>query len=156
MTLSSDAVRQVEQDLLLKADVLSYYLNSLATTDAERAKAVYADIISRLRNAVSTDTDFESKADGTPSSDRRPAFRVASRSGGGDETEDFIMDNLAHSPKGLSVQEIVDRFREAEMEIKRATLVVRLHRMEHAGKLMSRAHGHYVLSEAEHDRRQTA
>src|SRR5471030_1710627 len=101
MTLSSDAVRQVEQDLLLKADVLSYYLNSLATTDGERAKAVCAGIISRLRNAVSTEVDFESGAGDLPSSDRRPTFRVASRSSGGEETEDFILDNLAHSPKGL-------------------------------------------------------
>ena len=156
MTLSSEAARQIEQDLLLKADVLSYYLNSLATTDGERAKAVYAGIISRLRNAVSTESDFESGVGDLPSSDRRPTFRVASRSSGADEVEDFILDNLAHSPKGLSVQEIVDRFKEAEIEIKRATLVVRLHRMEHAGKLMSRAHGHYVLSEAEHGRRQSA
>ncbi len=156
MTLSSEAARQIEQDLLLKADVLSHYLNSLATADGERAKAVYAGIVSRLRNAVSTEVDFESGTGDLPPSDRRPTFRVASRSSGGDEVEDFILDNLAHSPRGLSVQEIVDRFKEAEIEIKRATLVVRLHRMEHAGKLMSRAHGHYVLSEAEHGRRQSA
>jgi hypothetical protein len=56
----------------------------------------------------------------------------------------------------LSVQEIVDGLQEAEIEIKRATLVVRLHRMLQAGKLTSRTHGHYVLSEAEHNRRQTA
>jgi hypothetical protein len=34
--------------------------------------------------------------------------------------------------------------------------VVRLHRMVQAGKLTSRTHGHYVLSEAEHNRRQLA
>jgi hypothetical protein len=156
MTLSSDAVRQVEQDLLLKADVLSYYLSGLATTDAERAKAVYADIVARLRNAVSTETDFDPRADGSPSSDRRPTFRVASRSGGGDEIEDFILDNLANRPRGASVQDIVDDLSEAEIDIKRPTLVVRLHRLVQAGKLTSRTHGHYALSEAEHGRRQTA
>jgi hypothetical protein len=156
MTLSSDAVRQVEQDLLLKADVLSYYLNSLATTDAERAKAVYADIVSRLRNAVSIEADFDSRTDGPPALDRRPAFRVASRSGGGDEIEDFILDNLTNSPRGASVQDIVDYLKEADIEIKRPTLVVRLHRLVQAGKLTSRTHGHYALSEAEHGRRQTA
>ena len=45
-------------------------------------------------------------------------------------------------------------WQEAEIAIKRATLVVRLHRMVQAGKLTSRTHGHYVLSEAEHNRRQ--
>jgi hypothetical protein len=155
MTLSSDAVRQVEQDLLLKADVLSYYLSGLATTDAERAKAVYADIVARLRNAVSTEADFDPRADGSPSSDRRPVFRVAS-SRSGDEVEEFILDNLANRPRGASVQEIVDDLSEAEIDIKRPTLVVRLHRLVQAGKLTSRTHGHYALSEAEHVRRQTA
>ena len=39
MALSSDVVRQVEQDLLVKADVLAYHLGNLVVTDAERAKA---------------------------------------------------------------------------------------------------------------------
>jgi len=156
MALSLDAVRQIEQDLLLKADVLAHYINGLAITDAERAKAVYAEIVGRLRDAISPEADLESKNGDLLPLERRPTFRVASRSGGGDEIEDFILDNLANSPRGLSVQEIVDRFREAEIEIKRATLVVRLHRMVHAGKLTSRTHGHYVLSEAEHSRRQSA
>ncbi len=87
--------------------------------------------------------------------ERRPNVRLATRSSGGDEIEEFVLDILAHS-SGLSVQEIVDRFQEAEIEIKRATLVVRLHRMVQAGKLTSRTHGHYVLSEAEHNRRHLA
>jgi DNA-binding transcriptional regulator PaaX len=86
---------------------------------------------------------------------RQPVL-VSSRLGAGDEVEEFILDNLATSPSGLSVQEIVDRFNEAEIEIKRKTLVVRLHRMEHAGKLMSRAHGHYSLSEVELRQHQAA
>ena len=64
-----------------------------------------------------------------------------------------ILDILAENPLGLSVQEIVDHLDEAQLEIKRRTLVVRLHRMVHAGKLASRAHGHYALSEAERTRR---
>jgi len=36
---------------------------------------------------------------------------------------------------------------------KRKTLVVRLHRMVHAGRLSSHSHGHYTLSEAERSRR---
>jgi hypothetical protein len=39
--------------------------------------------------------------------------------------------------------------------MRRATLVVRLHRMERAGKLISRTHGHYVLSDDENDRRRS-
>jgi DNA-binding IclR family transcriptional regulator len=77
---------------------------------------------------------------------------VASR-GGAEDIEDFILDILAENPLGLSVQEIVDHLDEAQLEIKRRTLVVRLHRMVHAGKLASRAHGHYALSEAERTRR---
>jgi hypothetical protein len=83
--------------------------------------------------------------------DRRQPVLVSSRAA--DEVEEFLLECLADSPLGLSVQDIVDRFDEAEVEIKRQTLVVRLHRMVQAGKLSSRAHGHYALSEAEHGRR---
>jgi hypothetical protein len=157
MALSLDVVRQVEQDLLLKADVLAYHIGSLVATDPERARSVCDEIVSRLRAAASADSEQEPKSDVLRSLDRerRPNVRLAARSGGGDEVEEFILDILAHS-SGLSVQEIVDRFVEAEIAIKRATLVVRLHRMVQAGKLTSRTHGHYVLSEAEHNRRQLA
>jgi hypothetical protein len=153
MALSPDVVRQVEQDLLVKADVLAYHIGNLVGTDAERARAVYEEIVARLRNAVSPAADLAPKSE-LLSLDRRPNMRLAKS--GGDEIEDFILDILAHSPRGLSVQEIVDGLVEAEIEIKRATLVVRLHRMLQAGKLTSRTHGHYVLSEAEHNRRQSA
>jgi hypothetical protein len=152
MALSPDVVRQVEQDLLVKADVLAYHIGNLVVTDAERARAVYEEIVARLRNAVSP-ADLAPKSE-LLALDRRPNVRLAKS--GGDEIEDFILDILAHSPRGLSVQEIVDGLIEAEIEIKRATLVVRLHRMLQAGKLTSRTHGHYVLSEAEHNRRQSA
>ena len=153
MALSSDVVRQVEQDLLVKADVLAYHLGNLVVTDPERARAVYEEIVARLRDAVSPAADLPPKSE-LLSLDRRPNVRLAKS--GGDEIEDFILEILAHSPRVLSVQEIVDGLQEAEIEIKRATLVVRLHRMLQAGKLTSRTHGHYVLSEAEHNRRQSA
>jgi hypothetical protein len=154
MALSSDVVRQVEQDLLVKADVLAYHIGNLVVTDPERAKAVYDEIAARLREAVSPATDLVPKSE-LLSLDRRPNVRLAKS--GGDEIEDFILDILAHSPRGLlSVQEIFDGLQEAELEIKRATLVVRLHRLVQAGKLATRTHGHYVLSEAEHNRRQSA
>ena len=155
MALSLDVVRQVEQDLLLKADVLAYHIGSMVTTDPERARNVCDEIITRLRAAVSAETESDLRTDVLRSIDRRPNVRLAARSGGGDEIEEFILEILANS-SGLSVQEIVDRFQEAEIEIKRATLVVRLHRMVQAGKLTSRTHGHYVLSEAEYNRRQLA
>jgi hypothetical protein len=153
MALSPDVVRQVEQDLLVKTDVLAYHIGNLVVTDPERARAVFEEIVARLRNAVSPAADLAPKSE-LLSLDRRPNVRLAKS--GGDEIEDFILDILAHSPRGLSVQEIVDGLIEAEIEIKRATLVVRLHRMVQAGKLTSRTHGHYVLSEAEHNRRQSA
>jgi hypothetical protein len=153
MALSPDVVRQVEQDLLVKTDVLVYHIGNLVVTDPERARAVFEEIVARLRNAVSPAADLAPKSE-LLSLDRRPNVRLAKS--GGDEIEDFILDILAHSPRGLSVQEIVDGLVEAEIEIKRATLVVRLHRMLQAGKLTSRTHGHYVLSEAEHNRRQSA
>jgi hypothetical protein len=154
MALSSDVVRQVEQDLLVKADVLAYHIGNLVVTDPERAKAVYDEIAARLREAVSPAADLVPKSE-LLSLDRRPNVRLAKS--GGDEIEDFILDILAHSPRGLlSVQEIFDGLQEAELEIKRATLVVRLHRLVQAGKLATRTHGHYVLSEAEHNRRQSA
>jgi hypothetical protein len=152
MALSLDVGRQVEQDLLVKTDVLAYHIGNLVATDPERAKAVYSEIVSRLRQAIASDSDPETKSE-LLSLDRKPNVRLATSKSGGDDIEDFILEILAHSPRGLSVQEIVDGLQEAEIEIKRATLVVRLHRMVQAGKLTSRTHGHYVLSEAEHNRR---
>lgn len=154
MALSLDVVRLVEQDLLLKADILAYHIGNLVATDAERARSICDEIVSKLRAAAAVDGGLEAKSDVLRSLDRerRPNVRLAARSGGGDEIEEFILEILAHS-SGLSVQEIVDRFVEAEIDIKRATLVVRLHRLVQAGKLTSRTHGHYVLSEAEHNRR---
>ena len=63
------------------------------------------------------------------------------------------MDILGETPTGMSVQDIVNDLAEAQLDIKRQTLVVRLHRMVRAGKLSPLTHGHYVLSEAERVRR---
>jgi hypothetical protein len=155
MALSADAAQRIEGELRTKAEILAYEIGNFVAKDAERAKAMYGEIIALLRDAVSPGTDFESDSE-HPAPGRRPPLRLATKSGGGDETEEFILEIMANSPRGLSVQEIVERLQEAEIEIKRATLVVRLHRMVQAGKLTSRTHGHYVLSEAEHSRRQSA
>jgi hypothetical protein len=148
-TMASDAARHVGQDLLVKADVLAHYLKGLGATDAEFAQQILAEIITRLQTALGA----EGKDGRVASPGRSQPKLVASRAI--DEIEEFILENLADSPRGLSVQEIVDRLEEAEVEIKRQTLVVRLHRMVQAGKLSSRAHGHYSLSEAEHGRRRS-
>jgi hypothetical protein len=147
---SSDAAGHVRHDLLLKADVLAHYLRGLSATDAEFAAQVLAEITARLESALLSGAAGKANGRTTPSERRQPVL-VASRAA--DEVEEFLLECLADSPLGLSVQDIVDRFDEAEVEIKRQTLVVRLHRMVQAGKLSSRAHGHYALSEAEHGRR---
>jgi hypothetical protein len=139
--ISAESARSIEQDLLQKADVIGHYLRGLAGTDPEFAARVLREITDHLHGSLASVS--QSPLPG------RPPVLVASRPRAGDEVEEFILDNLATSPAELSVQEIFDRFNEAEIEIKRKTLVVRLHRMEHAGKLMSRAHGHYSLSEVE-------
>jgi hypothetical protein len=148
---SPDAAGQVRHDLLLKADVLAHYLRALGATDPEFAQQILAEITARLQSALLPET-----RKGNPQAvpfERRPPVLVASRAS--DEVEEFILECLTTSPLGLSVQEIVDRFEEAAFEIKRQTLVVRLHRMVQAGKLATRAHGHYALSEAEHGRRRS-
>jgi hypothetical protein len=150
MSLSTEAVRQVEQGLRTRAEVLAYEIGNLVPIDPERARAISAEIIALLNEAVSqSDPPVKSELFSLEA-------RRTPRSGGRDEIEEFVLDIFAHSPRGLSVQDIVERLQEAEIEIKRATLVVRLHRMVQAGKLTSRTHGHYVLSEAEHNRRQSA
>jgi hypothetical protein len=145
--MSPDAAGVVRQDLLLKAEVLVHYLRGLAATDSEFAAQLLAEITSRLETALAPDV----KAPRAVQLERRPVL-VSSRAAS-DEIEEFILESLTDSPLGLSVQEIVDRLDEAQVEIKRQTLVVRLHRMVQSGKLASRAHGHYALSEAEHGRR---
>jgi hypothetical protein len=149
MTLP-DAVRAYEQELLQKADMLAMGLKGLTSASPERAAEVLAEISSRLGRAVA--------AEPVMAADERAPRRagpvmIAARGGGADDIEDFILDVLAENPLGLSVQDIVDNLDEAQLEIKRKTLVVRLHRMVHAGRLSSHSHGHYTLSEAERSRR---
>lgn len=148
---SPDTARLVEQDLLAKADVLAHYLRGLAATDPDLAAQILTEIAARLEGALLPNGATKTGKRAAALERRQPAL-VAARSPS-DEIEEFILESLTDSPRGLSVQEIVDRLDEAEIEIKRQTLVVRLHRMVQAGKLASRAHGHYTLSEGEHGRR---
>jgi hypothetical protein len=152
MAWSQDALRLYEQDLLQKADMLAIGLKGLRSADPARAAQVLDVISDRLEGAALRDvTPMPASEVATPPERQRPLL-VATR-GGSEDIEDFILDVLAENPLGLSVQEIVDHLDEAQLDMKRRTLVVRLHRMVHAGKLASRAHGHYALSEAERTRR---
>jgi hypothetical protein len=158
MTVLPDAVRAYEQELLQKADTLALGLKGLKVAAPERAAELFDDIATRLARAVGADAvagaapiAADERAQSEP---RRPApVVVAARGGGADDIEDFILDILAENPSGLSVQDLVGNLDEAQLEIRRKTLVVRLHRMVHAGRLSSLAHGHYTLSEAERSRR---
>jgi hypothetical protein len=155
MNWSQDAIRLYEQDLLQKADMLAIGLRGLRAADPARAAALLDAISERLEGAALREGAPSAPAHaGEPvaSLERQRPLLVASR-GASEDIEDFILDILAENPLGLSVQEIVDHLDEAQLDMKRRTLVVRLHRMVHAGKLASRAHGHYALSEAERTRR---
>jgi hypothetical protein len=158
MTILPDAVRAFEQELLQKADMLALGLKGLKAAAPERAAELLGDITARLERAVGANSSAGTGAR-TASADERGEPRrptpvvIAARARGADEIEDFILDILAENPAGLSVQDLVDNLDEAQLEIRRQTLVVRLHRMVHAGRLSSLAHGHYSLSEAERSRR---
>jgi hypothetical protein len=156
MSISPDAARQVEQDLLAKTEVIVHYLKGLGVSDNDLAERIRAAILSRLQDNAGDQPASDRKAERVAPAPRRQPMLVASRpSGGGDDIEEFVLESLSDSPLGLSVQEIVDRLEEADLDIKRQTLVVRLHRLVQAGKLTTRAHGHYILSEAEHGRRRS-
>jgi hypothetical protein len=162
MSILPDAMRAYEQELLQKADMLALGLKGLKAAAPERAAELLEDIAARLEVAVARDGAGMVAATGAQlgidergrAEPRRLApIVVAARGGGADDIEDFILDILAENPVGLSVQDIVSNLDEAQLDIKRKTLVVRLHRMVHAGRLSSLAHGHYILSEAERSRR---
>jgi hypothetical protein len=153
MAWSQDAIRLYEQDLLQKADMLAIGLKGLRAADPARAAAILTAISERLEGAAVRDAAPAHQGEPATPLERQRPLLVASRGGGTEDIEDFILDILAENPLGLSVQEIVDHLDEAQLDMKRRTLVVRLHRMVHAGKLASRAHGHYALSEAERTRR---
>ena len=158
MTILPDAVRAYEQELLQKADMLALGLKGLKAAAPERAAELLDDIAARLEVAVTRDAAGAGIQPGIDERSRAEPRRlapvvVAARGGGADDIEDFILDILAENPVGLSVQDIVSNLDEAQLDIKRKTLVVRLHRMVHAGRLSSLAHGHYILSEAERSRR---
>ncbi len=158
MTISADAVRAYELELLQRADLLALGLKGLQATAPERAADLLEEIAQRLGRAVAVEAAPTGVAQPLRLDPRAEPRRgapvvVAARGGGADDIEDFILDILAENPSGLSVQDLVDNLDEAQLEIRRKTLVVRLHRMVHAGRLSSLAHGHYTLSEAERSRR---
>ena len=153
MTVLPDAVRAYEQELLQKADMLAMGLRGpqIGLPRARRRGSRRDFLAPRPRRGRPSPASRWRSAARDP---RRAApVVVAARGGGADDIEDFILDILAENPLGLSVQDIVDNLDEAQLEIKRKTLVVRLHRMVQAGRLSSQAHGHYTLSEAERSRR---
>jgi hypothetical protein len=155
MSVSADSLRVVEQNLLQQAEVLAVGLAGLKVSDADRAEQLLVEITERLETIVGLGA---SASPSGPAGSRPRPVVVSTRpapvtGGGGDEIEEFVLEILADSPRGLNVQEIVDFLKEADLNIRRQTLVVRLHRMERAGKLASLAHGHYALSEAERGRR---
>lgn len=155
MTTLPDALRAYEQELLQKADMLSLGLKGLRATAPQRAAELLDIIMEKLEEAAAA-----APAGGAPragaeerTAEPRRMVVVSARGGGADDIEDFIMDILSENPTGMSVQDIVNDLAEAQLDIKRQTLVVRLHRMVRAGKLSPLTHGHYVLSEAERTRR---
>ena len=157
MTTLPDALRAYEQELLQKAEMLALGLKGLRATAPERAAELLETITDKLAAAAIQGGGARIQAsigERSQSEPRRLApVVVSARGGGADDIEDFIIDILAENPTGLSVQDIVNDLDEAQLDIKRQTLVVRLHRMVRAGKLSPLAHGHYILSEAERGRR---
>lgn len=158
MSILPDALRAYEQELLQKAEVLALGLKGLRATSPDRAAELLEAIMEKLEGAaihggVATRSGAAFDERGQPEPRRMTPVVVSARGGGADEIEDFIMDILGENPTGLSVQDIVNDLAEAQLDIKRQTLVVRLHRMVRAGKISPLAHGHYVLSEAERGRR---
>jgi hypothetical protein len=153
MDISPDSIRLYEQGVLQQAEVLGLGLTGLRVADPERAVELLARIIERLHEIVRREGPAVPMGDTKAAHDRRQPFLVSSKASESEDIEEFLLDLLAASPKGLSVQNLMDDFEEAQLAIKRQTLVVRLHRMVRAGKLVSLAHGHYAMSDAEQARR---
>jgi hypothetical protein len=157
MSILPDALRAYEQELLQKAEMLALGLNGLRATAPGRAAELLDTITEKLAAAaIQGGGNTRTAASGGDVRGQAEARRlnvVSTRGGGADDIEDFIMDILAENPTGLSVQDVVNDLEEAQLDIRRQTLVVRLHRMVRAGKISPLAHGHYVLSEAERGRR---
>ena len=153
MDISPDSIRLYEQGILQQAEVLALGLNGLRMADPERATALLTRVIERLQEIVRPDGSAAHVGETRAEKERRQPFLVASKSSDSEDTEEFLLDLLAASPKGLSVQNLMDDFEEAQLAIKRQTLVVRLHRMVRAGKLVSLAHGHYAVTDSERARR---
>ena len=161
MTISADAIRVYEQELLAKAEVLALALTgfmpprpsvpAMWLTRSRRGCGRRRAIAAMLAVSTVPGEGGERLRTEPP---RRPApVVVAARGGGADDIEDFILDILAENPPGLSVQDMSTISMPRSSRSSARTLVVRLHRMVQAGRLPAQAHGHYILSEAERSRR---
>ncbi|MFA6267857.1 MAG: hypothetical protein WC670_19340 [Pseudolabrys sp.] len=139
----------VESDLLQKVEVLAFYLQAIGRESPEAAKRLKAEMVRRLEASMVRIADGRDAS--AEITEKRVALRpvlVTSQPLPRDNTEEFILASLASTPNGLSVQELVERLDEARIEIRRQTLVVRLHRMVRAEKLVVKSHGHYALNNA--------
>src|SRR5258708_12471111 len=116
MALAQDAIRLYEQDLLQKADMLAIGLKGLKSADAGRAAQLLAAISERLEGAVLREAPHavEPAAPG----ERQKPLLVATRGGGAEDMEDFILAILAETPLRLPVQEIVHHIPEAHLPVK--------------------------------------
>lgn len=141
--ITAVTLASVESDILQKTEVLAVFLRGVASQDLGAARHILEKIVARLDDEI---TSYEALAAAPVASKPR---LVQTRPAQPDEVEEFIFQSLEASQRGLSVQEIFDCFEEAQIPIRRQTLVVRLHRMVRADKLVARAHGHYILSESQ-------
>src|SRR5258705_11873555 len=100
MTLSQDAVRLYEQDLLQKADMLAIGLKGLKSADPGRASALLAAISERLENAVQPDTPTLAPVHPSAPGDRARPLLAASPAGAAEDIDDSIRDILPETPHG--------------------------------------------------------
>jgi hypothetical protein len=119
--------------------------------DAEKLAAELCELLTGALAPRTQETATPPKSVPAPESREirpRGPYLVTSKHGV-DEIEEFLLDLLAANPREQSVQAIAEALTEAELVIKRGTLVVRLHRMVQAGKLTSPSHGYYSLSDVQ-------
>jgi hypothetical protein len=124
---------------------LSYEIDIILNGIRPRSHAIADEVVRKIVNLLTSGEapqgGITSDAGNVVSLNRASELPLAENA----HIEDFIFQCLTDATDAMSVQQLFDLVKEAGYEVSRPTFVVRLHRMQKAGRLIVPTTGHYRL-----------
>jgi len=129
---AKDVIKVVSDEILQAAGVLRVKLDGLSYSDPDSAEKLLAEINEIINNSGSP----------APNVTAQPTPATISLS----PAEEVIVEFLAHENDPQTIDQILECAGQAESDLKKSTLAVRLHRMVQSKKLTNPSRGLYSVS----------